>query len=330
MFSLPTILISLHSSKHSQVEKHKSIFKYRMQSLMVVWIFKMHMIKVSNIMGIDPKPFDPKTYVEEDVYVTDESGSKKRIRLENNIVRWRRVKNPDGTTSVSQSFGFSSGHLRCEVEGQGEAGIESEGEPLDVDVLHGESEGEKSQSSQEVEIGDQREESEERYLESDDEGYGQRVVTSRRRNTIDSGSERSGENYFIASKDEEVNQARSYSRSPDDDKNEDHLLHSAPEIRDVFGDSDDEEQEEYAVQNQIEDENRSPVDEEETFEKELRPEDMILDEDAPYESDEEHAEARPKEKPVGPPLELEIPLRRPPADPDKVYLQFCDIYSLPL
>ncbi|CAA3023215.1 LEO1 homolog isoform X1 [Olea europaea subsp. europaea] len=206
-----------------------------------------------------------------------------------------------------------------EVEGQGEAGIESEGEPLDVDVLHGESEGEKSQSSQEVEIGDQREESEERYLESDDEGYGQRVVTSRRRNTIDSGSEGSGENYFIASKDEEVNQGRSY-RSPDDDKNEDHLLHSAPEIRDVFGDSDDEEQEEYAVQNQIEDENRSPVDEEETFEKELRPEDMILDEDAPYESEEEHAEARPKEKPVGPPLELEIPLRRPPADPDKMHM----------
>lgn len=61
----------------------------------------MNMIKVSNIMGIDPKPFDPKTYVEEDTFVTDESGSKKRIRLENNIVRWRTVRNPDGTTSVS-------------------------------------------------------------------------------------------------------------------------------------------------------------------------------------------------------------------------------------
>jgi hypothetical protein len=59
------------------------------------------MIKVSNIMGFDPKPFDPKTYVEEDTFVTDESGSKKRIRLENNIVRWRTVRNPDGTTSVS-------------------------------------------------------------------------------------------------------------------------------------------------------------------------------------------------------------------------------------
>lgn len=53
-------------------------------------------------MGIDPKPFDPKTYVEEDHFVTDESGSKRRIRLENNIVRWRRVTNPDGTTSVSE------------------------------------------------------------------------------------------------------------------------------------------------------------------------------------------------------------------------------------
>lgn len=55
-------------------------------------------------MGIDPRPFDPKTYVEEDVYVTDESGTKKKIRLEDNIVRWRTVKNADGTTSVSETF----------------------------------------------------------------------------------------------------------------------------------------------------------------------------------------------------------------------------------
>lgn len=60
----------------------------------------MNMIKVSNIMGIDPKPFDPKTYVEEDIFVTDESGANKRIRLENNIVRWRTVRKPDGTTKV--------------------------------------------------------------------------------------------------------------------------------------------------------------------------------------------------------------------------------------
>lgn len=70
-------------------------------SLSLYFLWQMNMIKVSNIMGVEPKPFDPKTYVEEDTFVTDESGAKKRIRLENNIVRWRTVRNPDGTTSVS-------------------------------------------------------------------------------------------------------------------------------------------------------------------------------------------------------------------------------------
>lgn len=73
----------------------------------------MNIIKISNIMGVDSKPFDPKTYVEEDTFVTDESGSKKRIRLENNIVRWRTVKNRDGTSSVSRNF-FSSYLKTCE------------------------------------------------------------------------------------------------------------------------------------------------------------------------------------------------------------------------
>ncbi|CAD6221693.1 unnamed protein product [Miscanthus lutarioriparius] len=67
---------------------------------------KMNVIKVSNIMGIDPKPFDPKTYVEEDAFVTDESGTKKRIRLEDNIVRWRTVRNADGTTSYESNARF--------------------------------------------------------------------------------------------------------------------------------------------------------------------------------------------------------------------------------
>jgi Leo1-like protein len=61
---------------------------------------QMNVIKVSNIMGIESKPFDPKTYVEEDVFVTDETGAQKRIRLEDNIVRWRSVKNRNGTISV--------------------------------------------------------------------------------------------------------------------------------------------------------------------------------------------------------------------------------------
>ena len=69
---------------------------------------QMHMIKVSNIMGIDPKPFDRHTYVEEDYYETDESGSKKKIRLENNVVRWRKVKRPDGTPKVRDYARFQT------------------------------------------------------------------------------------------------------------------------------------------------------------------------------------------------------------------------------
>ncbi|CAA2994655.1 G-type lectin S-receptor-like serine/threonine-protein kinase B120 [Olea europaea subsp. europaea] len=48
---------------------------------------------------------------------------------------------------------------------------------------------------------------------------------------------------------------------------------------------------EYVVQNQIEeDENRPPVDEEKKFEKEQRLENMISDEDATYDSEENHNE----------------------------------------
>ena len=68
----------------------------------------MNMIKVSNIMGIDRKPFDPKTYVEEDTFVTDESGTKKRIRLENNIVRWRKVRNSVSDYSKCYTFTYLS------------------------------------------------------------------------------------------------------------------------------------------------------------------------------------------------------------------------------
>ncbi|KAK1388050.1 hypothetical protein POM88_016228 [Heracleum sosnowskyi] len=59
-----------------------------------------------------------KTYVEEDEFETDESGSKKRIRLENNIVRWRNVKNPDGTVtreSNARFIGWSDGSLQLQI-----------------------------------------------------------------------------------------------------------------------------------------------------------------------------------------------------------------------
>lgn len=46
---------------------------------------------------------------------------------------------------------------------------------------------------------------------------------------------------------------------------------------------------------------------------------MIPDDDiARYESEEENIDSRQKERPVGPPMILEVPLRPPPARPEKV------------
>ncbi|XVF08947.1 hypothetical protein REPUB_Repub07fG0048600 [Reevesia pubescens] len=212
------------------------------------------------------------------------------------------------------------GEGEAEVEGHGEAEVESDGDLRDVEPDPGESEGEREQSSQEVDIGDHREESEAKDTDSDEkEEYGQRVVTSRRREVIESGSERSEENHYPDNEDEEVDQARSPSKSMGEEKDQTHLSHSAAEIRDVFGDSDDEEAAEYAVRHEMEqDEDRFPVEEEGSYEKSPRPEDMVPDEDAHYESDDEHVEVKQKEKPVGPPLELEVPLRPGPAHPTKM------------
>lgn len=206
------------------------------------------------------------------------------------------------------------------VENQGEPEEESEGELHDATADHGESEGERDQSSPEVEAGDQRDESEGKYSESDGrEEYGQRVVTSRRRDVVESESERSEGNHFVDNGDEEVDQDGS-PRSPGEEKDEADISHIAPEIRDVFGESDDEEPADYdAVQNHLEhDSNRSPMEEEGSYEKDLRPEDMLADEEGRYDSEAENIEAKVKEKPVGPPLELGVPLRPPPARPEKM------------
>ncbi|KAL2516119.1 Uncharacterized protein Fot_30090 [Forsythia ovata] len=53
---------------------------------------KMHTIKLSIIVGIDPS-----TYVEQDFFATYNSEFKRCIPSQN-IIRWRNVKNPGGTT----------------------------------------------------------------------------------------------------------------------------------------------------------------------------------------------------------------------------------------
>jgi RNA polymerase-associated protein LEO1 len=53
------------------------------------------------------------------------------------------------------------------------------------------------------------------------------------------------------------------------------------------------------------------------YDRDMQPEDVVADEDMRYESDENH-ELKLKEKPVGPPLDLVVPLKQPPAIPANV------------
>ncbi|CAN6585076.1 unnamed protein product [Malus baccata var. baccata] len=199
-----------------------------------------------------------------------------------------------------------------EVEGQGEVEVESDVEQRNADPDPGESEGEREQSSQEVDIGDHREESEGKYTDTDEK----EELTSRRRNVIESGSERSEENHYPDNEDD-INQVISPSRSPEEEEEHTNIAHSA--VRNVFGDSDEEEEEETDFRNDIQHEsNRSPMEEEGSYGRSPILEDLMPDEDARYDSEEDNIEAKPRDKPVGPPLELEIPLRPPPARPEKM------------
>ncbi|GAB2270091.1 hypothetical protein Dimus_005004 [Dionaea muscipula] len=198
------------------------------------------------------------------------------------------------------------------AEGQDEAGMESEGELHDeAEQEQGDSDGGREQISHEVEAHEQ-DESDGRETDSEERGgYAQRVVTSRRRDMIDSGSEQSPGHHYDH-EDDEVAQRR----SPGSEEEERDPTHVA-EIRDVFGDS-DEEPVDYAVHKEMEEEHKSPAEDEESYEKDLRPEDLVHDGDAQYEFDQENIGVQRKEKPAGPLLEMEIPLRAPPSQPEKM------------
>ncbi|KAG6538477.1 hypothetical protein ZIOFF_003600 [Zingiber officinale] len=176
-----------------------------------------------------------------------------------------------------------------------------------------ESEGERFQSSPERGISYEKMESEPKDGESEEEGYGQRVTTSRRREVMASESEESEDNRYADHEDEEIDsdQPRK-SRSMDEQKDEE-------VVRDVFGDSDEDEQAEYGGQDEIEhDSHRSPAEEETNYEQDLKPEDIVPDEDMQYGTEDENFDDKPKEKPVGPPLVLDVPLQLPPSRPDRM------------
>ncbi|TVU13208.1 hypothetical protein EJB05_40743, partial [Eragrostis curvula] len=210
----------------------------------------------------------------------------------------------------AENGGEGEGEGEGESEGQVGMEEESEGEAHQADVDQGESDGDKVQSSPERELGDQRMQTDARGTDSEDEGYEQRTVASRRRGVVASESEGSEDNYYgdQAHDDEEVREARK-PRSPVE---EDEV------VRDVFGDSDEDEPGPYQPRHEIdEDSHRSPMEDEGRYDKDMQPEDMVADEDMRYESDE-NRELKLKEKPVGPPLDLVVPLKQPPAQPDKV------------
>lgn len=62
----------------------------------------MRLLKMSKLFGMQRKKFDPETYVEEEE-TTKDSSSRRPIHSKN-VVRWREVKNLDGTVTVSEDF----------------------------------------------------------------------------------------------------------------------------------------------------------------------------------------------------------------------------------
>lgn len=212
--------------------------------------------------------------------------------------------------------GEVEGEGQAEIEGEGEAEAESEGERAYSEPEKEESEGERYRSSPEREISDQRMESDGKEAESDAEEYDRREATSKRHSVSPSISERSVDHNGLEDGDEEVEQVRERSEQGDDDN----VVHPAANMHDVFGESDDEEQPDYAGQHSPEPSAaRAPSEDEGSEQRGLQPEDMVPDEEQQYESEEEQQfDQKQKEKPVGPPLTLEIPLRPPPGQPEKM------------
>ncbi|KAM0911985.1 hypothetical protein ACQ4PT_013098 [Festuca glaucescens] len=214
------------------------------------------------------------------------------------------------------------GEAEGEGESEGQIGMEeeSEGEVHPADLDQGESDVEKVQSSPERELSDGVMQTDARGMESEDEGYERQAVASRRRGAVASESEGSGDNYYAGQdpEDEEAPQRKprqgkpKFYLSPMEEEGEHEV------VRDVFGDSDEDEPAPYHAPDEIdEDLRRSPMEDEEQYEKDFQPEDVVGDDNMRYESDD-NLELKTKEKPVGPPLNLMVPLQQPPARPDKM------------
>lgn len=62
------------------------------------------MVKLSNILNIEREPFNPDTFqeAEEEEYVNESGTGRMRLRNQN-VIRWRRKRNADGTSEVESN-----------------------------------------------------------------------------------------------------------------------------------------------------------------------------------------------------------------------------------
>ncbi|KAI8018490.1 hypothetical protein LOK49_LG04G01677 [Camellia lanceoleosa] len=125
--------------------------------------FLMNMIKVSNIMGIDPKPFDPQTYVEEDIFVADESGSKRIVRNPDGIEFGTTMVNDKGKGTVSSS-NLSPKHDDAANNSQSETTVSS---PMKLNVKETGVVSEKEERNEETAM-EEEEKHEENAMEEDE------------------------------------------------------------------------------------------------------------------------------------------------------------------
>ncbi|XP_038982218.1 protein LEO1 homolog [Phoenix dactylifera] len=214
--------------------------------------------------------------------------------------------------AAANRSGNRSGDREGEVEGQGKVAVETESEPHDLDVDQGKNEGGRIQKSPEREISHQRVENKGKDTESEGKGYEQRVVRSRRQVVVASEPEGSENNHDADhnSKYADVDQAM---KPGSKDEKKDQKV-----VRDVFRDSDEEEPAEYGAQNEIgQDSHRSLMEEEGSYAKGSGLEEIVPDDEVQNKSGYENLGKKPG-KAVGPPLELEIPLHRPPGQPDRM------------
>ncbi|EIE23076.1 Leo1-like protein [Coccomyxa subellipsoidea C-169] len=78
------------------------------------------LVKLSNIINIDMKPFDPATYKEaeeEEEYVDDQGTRRVRVR-DQNVIRWRRTVKEDGSSGIESNARFvrwSDGSLQLMI-----------------------------------------------------------------------------------------------------------------------------------------------------------------------------------------------------------------------